>query len=175
MIFLRITIILIFCVVVSSSVLPQKSSIDPRLLPIVSEFFFMKNGNMLIEDGLIVKIGPLKEPSWVGLCEYGIFANTVTISDREYDKNEPLQLHSTVMHELGHAVLNRGHYPPETLADVTSFKYLMLYLKIKAGGTVPSHREDFCPISIMYPYSFSDYCYLKHFQEYMEELFDKKF
>ena len=153
----------------------KEGTIDPRLLPIVSEFFYLKNGSMEIDRSLTVKIGKLEKPEWIGLCEYGLFGNTVTISEKEFNENTEFQLHSTIFHELGHGVLDRGHYPPESLSDVTSFKYLMLYLKIKVGVTVPSHMPDGCPVSVMYPYSFSDYCYLKHFQEYAEELFDKKF
>lgn len=162
-----------FVIPMCSYVLPQSSDIDPRLMPIVQEFFFMKNGRMGVDESLSVRVGDLQNPNWVGLCKISVFGPEVVISTKEYDKNMPMQLHSTVLHELSHCVLGRGHYPPETFEDIRGWKSFLLYLKIKAGVKVESHMKDGCPVSIMYPYSFSDYCYVKNFSYYMDELFER--
>jgi hypothetical protein len=144
----------------------RKDDIDPRLTPIVQEFFFMKNGQMGVEDGLKVRVDDLKNPSWLGVCYYRIFDREIIISKRELETKTPLQIHSTVFHEIFHCSLGLGHYPPTELGDIRGWDSLLLYLKIKSGVFVHSHLPDGCPVSIMYPYDFSDECYAKHFEEY---------
>lgn len=166
------TLILALCLFIPTR--KSGEGIDPELMHIVQEFFFMKNGKMGIDSKISISIGKLKDPNWVGVCYYNIFGPEIVMSDMYWNHSTYLQNHSSLFHELSHCILRRGHYPPEELADVTSWKALKLYLKIKTGGKVESHMKDGCPVSIMWPYSFSDECYSKHFEEYMLELFDKE-
>jgi hypothetical protein len=153
---------------------PTNNKIDTRLLPIVSEFFYLKDGSMVIPSGLSVVVGHFDNPNTMGICRVGLFGAEITISEDFMKVGTEVQLHNTVFHESFHCILNRGHYPPESFSDVRGWKTLVLYFKVLRGEKVPSLRDDHCPISIMYPYDFSDYCYMKHYREYMEESFDKK-
>ena len=154
--------------------LPTDNRIDHRLLPIVSEFYYMKTGKIVDDYSITVHIGKLEDPHWVGVCRQGIFGTEITIGEEFYNNNSYLQVHSTVFHELGHCVLGKGHNPPVGWQDVRSIKTLMQYIDVLRGRPVEEFMKDGCPISIMYYAQFSDYCYMKHYVEYMEELFGKK-
>lgn len=163
----------IICVLFLFCALPADDRIDPSLLPTVSEFFFFKDGKIVENYPVTAHLGHLENPIWMGMCRVGIFGVEITISEDYWKKESYLQMHSTVFHELGHGILGRGHYPPTTWADVRSFRDFALYLNHLRGIETSAFMSDGCPVSIMYWASFSDYCYLKHFEEYIDELFKK--
>lgn len=170
---MKIAIQPIICLFLMFFLLPTNNKIDARLLPIVSEFFYLKDGSMIIPTDLSVIVGHFDNPKTMGVCRVGFFGAEITISEDFMNAGSSLQLQSTVTHELAHCVLSRGHYPPESFSDVRDLKTLLLYFKILRGGYVPTLMSDYCPVSIMYPYNFSDYCFLKHYEEYIRELFGK--
>lgn len=163
----------IICFLFLFCAFPTGEKIDNRILPIVSEFFFLRDGKIVDNYPVTVVVGHLENPKWMGMCRVGIFGPEVTISEDFFKSESYLQTHSTTFHELGHCVLGRGHYPPTSWSDVRSIRTFMMYINHLRGKEIEVFMKDGCPASIMYWANFSDYCYLRHFEEYIDELFRK--
>jgi hypothetical protein len=86
----------------------------------------------------------------VGLCPDGGVGRNIKIKKMYYWMASPITRKALIFHELGHCVLHKKHN-----------KELM---------------KDECPKSLMYPEmsGLTEKCLNKHWEEYEEELFQKK-
>lgn len=112
------------------------------------------------------------EGNTVGLCTYtDVFGHTRVEFDRKawnnYSKMERLEL---AYHEFSHALCNLPHsweggiYPEASKSGIKS-----------SGLAEDGYYDDFCPVSIMHPYTIEDSCLKKHWGEYIKDLRDRCF
>lgn len=83
-----------------------------------------------------------------------------------------MEKYELIFHELGHCVLYRGHTESKNFEGFFGWIEKILFeigIFEKKG-----YLKDTCPASIMHPYVLENYCFTKHFDYYMEELFSHK-
>lgn len=120
--------------------------VDPEFLPYVR--LFEEQGRLVVDD-IIMEFGDPTDGDGsktnVGVCKIGFTKTPRVIIDPEFWENASnTQREIIVLHELGHCVLERGH---------------------------DYDKLDGCPMSVMYPYLLSNYCYKSFKKAYLDELF----
>jgi hypothetical protein len=110
-----------------------------------------------------IGFGDLKD-GVVGVCK--LMSKKITI-DRKYwfriSENSKMEI---FLHEVGHCILKRYHTNPKG----SYWHDLPLSMGfIKNTG----YLKDGCPTSIMHPYVLDWYCFYKHRNYYIEELFNR--
>ncbi len=110
--------------------------VDPELTPYVEKFFSegQKRGIILERENLVVIIydGLEKDENVWGLSTKEGKQRVILI-DKDYfefnrDNGNPLRNESIIFHELGHAILGRGHCTGgDSIMDITSCFYTYCY------------------------------------------------
>lgn len=147
--------------------------IDSRFEPYIAEFIHESDGKITRKDFKNFTMGIRTYPngeSVVGTCHYGV--NEVDISDRYWRSSTSMsQRLELIFHELGHCILKRGH--TETKHNGTFLAWLER-VAFKLGiFTKKKGLPDGCPASFMHPYVLGERCINKHFDYYMDELFER--
>lgn len=151
----------------------KHKGIDPELQSYVEEFKLMSQGRVTDDDLKRFSMGfrdYSKGSSIAGTCHYGV--NEVDISRKWWNSwQTPSERLELVFHELGHCILKRGH----TVKPVhDGFLAWIERIGFKLGlFTEKGYIYDGCPASFMHPYTLYDRCINKHFNYYIEELFNR--
>ena len=109
----------------------------------------------------------------IGTCyPWGPFA-FITINEGWWYSNfNELKREQVIFHELGHCLLYKNHITP-TIDKSFSAWWERLMFKMGIFEEKKGWLKDFCPSSYMYPYILSKECIEKHYDYYMDELFDR--
>jgi hypothetical protein len=114
-----------------------------------------------------IRFGDLEEPT-VGLCASMpvLGYSVITIDRKGWENKTELEKMELMYHELGHCVCKIGH------------SWDFGYYQKTGYGTRSNRRddgffEDWCPLSIMYPYTIEDECLKKHWEKYIEDLYNR--
>lgn len=147
--------------------------IHEEFKPYIQEFIYVSQGKIDEWDfrGFSMGFRDYKGGSVVGTCHPTVYE--VDISKSWWDNTTShLERYELVFHELGHCVLNRGHTQKPTkdgfLAWLERLGFTLGIFQEK--GRLP----DGCPASFMHPYTLGEKCISKHFNYYLEELFNRQ-
>ncbi len=94
---------------------PQvNTQVDSRLQPYFREFENLGQRfgyNFDLDDlGITGVIEHIQEQGVAGTCQYGSHIAHVTVDEQYWQNSSYFMKEMVVFHELGHCVLNRGHY-----------------------------------------------------------------
>lgn len=151
---------------------------DPQIKAIVNEFMDLsKRNNIKFKNNVSIGFTKINDGNVIGTCSYRMTFREIDI-DIEYWKTATwISKTALVYHELAHCYCNRDHdfgdgtlYPDDSLAYLFQswFKKSTFNLYRPEG-----YFEDNCPMSIMYPKIIDDYCFRVHYNEYVEEMFNR--
>ena len=139
--------------------------INEEMKPYVDEFVFMSQGKVTQKDVEKLTTGffePPKDSTTVGVCNYLTYE--ISIKESFWRNAGHLDRMEVMLHELGHCVKRRQHtsvkdsFWHDLLFDLGFFK-------------TQENLRDGCPSSIMHPYILGWYCFNKHYNYYIDELF----
>ena len=142
---------------------PKVVGIDPQAKSYVDNWLSLSNtyGFKITEE---IKVGVIKinDGNVIGRCYRSPVLRQVILDQSFWTQNGPIEKAALIYHELAHCYCNENHGWGKT----------GLYTK---DGTNDSHGFfwDECPKSLMYPYVVGEECYLRHYAEYMDEMFKK--
>lgn len=147
---------------------PEYHGVDPKALPYVNEFLSLAKERGLKFDNLVtVGFKLLNRDRVVGICNYASNFREIDLDSKYWETLSSMEKTVLVYHELGHCYCDRDH-------DFGKDK--------KYGDTKHSRREDGekegyyqddCPLSLMHPVVIDDECFMAHYGEYVQELFDR--
>jgi hypothetical protein len=162
---LLILLILFFCNSCAVSLLKKHKGIDPAFEPYISEIIENSQGSLTRKslENLTMGFEVMEDPE-IGQCNK--FTLEIGIAKTYWAGATEESRLSTVMHEIGHCILNKYH---------TDVKHEFWHdLPMDLGFIDTSGRlYDFCPASIMHPYDISWYCFVRHKKYYMDEFFGR--
>ena len=100
------------------------------------------------------------------------WAKEIEIDINHWENSTPLEKEQLIFHELGHCMLFRlhTHTKSENKWEDKIERFLVKLGIIKRKG----YLEDGCPASYMHPYTLPESCIVKHYNYYIDELFDYK-
>src|ERR1700688_2894845 len=142
---------------------PRYREIDPQIQPYVDEWFSLaKQYKIEFKRSVSIGITSINEGKVVGLTNFGFGFVEGDIDYLYWNTVSPLSKKALVFHEFGHAYCNRIHgYGDKGKYDDSEI----------IGSDRTGYYQDSCPISIMHPFIIEDYCFTRHYQEYLDELF----
>lgn len=154
-------ILLIGC----ADVKKKYKTIDPTFNPYIKEVIYMSKGAVTENDFKKFTIGfEDLDGSTVGICRST--SREIGIDRKYWHKASEESKIEVFLHEVGHCILNRYHTNPKD----SYFHDIPINMGfIKNTG----YLKDSCPSSIMHPYSLNWYCFAKHRNYYIEELFSR--
>lgn len=176
------TIILIFNITISTFdmvTFTPKFTEDPKnqeISDIIKEYHTLAQSHgILFKNTVSIGIANIDKSVAIGTCFYGPNFREITI-DRDFFHSAPyLEKKSLVFHELTHCYCDRSHdFDEGTRYPDASLGYMfesMFYTKThnKHDGYLP----DLCPKSIMRPQIVKEYCFQKHHDWYIKEMFNR--
>lgn len=142
--------------------------------PYIQDFKYMIEGSRyeykLKTNKIVFTTFPKdKNGKWntIGKC-YGMFQdNTIIYIDKEYWKYaSPTSKAFTIYHELGHCICNNFHTEVST-GFIGFFEDIVFKLGL---AEKKGYLWDGCPASLMHPSEFDEFCMLKHYMYYIDEL-----
>lgn len=141
------------------------TSIDEEMRPYVDEFVMMSGGTVTQQDVKNLTTGfyePNEDSNAIGLCNYLTYE--ISIKGSYWKAAGHLDRMEIMFHELGHCIKSRQH----TAAKDSFWHDLLFDLGL---FTQQENLRDGCPASLMHPYVVGWFCFNKHYNYYIDELF----
>lgn len=141
------------------------TGIDEEIKPYVDEYVFVSQGKVEKKDLKNLTMGffePAKDSNTIGICNYLTYE--ISIKQSFWKTAGHLDRMEIVFHELGHCVKRRQH----TSTKGSFWHDLMFDLGL---FNAQENLRDGCPSSIMHPVVIGWYCFNKHYNYYLDELF----
>jgi len=151
---------------------------DPQIKAIVDEFMDLSKRNKVkFNSKVSVGFTKINDGNVIGTCSYRMTFREIDL-DIDFWKNATfIQKTSLLYHELAHCYCDRDHdFGDGTLYPDDSFKYILQSWFQKSTFNIyrpEGYYEDGCPTSIMYPKLIEDYCFRVHYNEYVNEMFNR--
>ena len=141
---------------------PKFEGVDPEIKPYVDEWFGLAFlYGLKFNNKVSIGFDNIKKTNVIAQCEYGFGFREITVDSTYWKNMNPIDRAVTVEHELSHCYCNEGH------------QYGKEHRKYNNDGINPPEAffDDFCPKSLMYPYSIDQGCIYRHFSEYVDDMF----
>ncbi|MCX9024619.1 MAG: putative metallopeptidase [Candidatus Methanoperedens sp.] len=147
---------------------PKYHDVDKQIQPIYNEYIELSIlKHITFKHKVNVGFGKLDEPT-VGMCVYTSTFREITIDPDWWKYATETSRTALIFHELTHCYCGRSHdyggmTPYPEAKDIDS----------NFAAQRSEFWDDACPTSIMYPKVVFDYCMRLHYNEYIEEMFDR--
>ena len=162
----------------------EKNITNPEVRVIVDEFKKL-SAQKDIRFTKTVTIGFTKiyRKTVIGLCHYGTDFREIDLDSTYWKNSTWMSKISLLYHELSHCYCKRDHDfgNGEKYVEPANFDVRKI-----VNPTKPFYSGDFCPVelaagfledgcakSIMYPVLISDNCFIKHYDYYVKEMFNR--
>ena len=151
---------------------------DPQIGSIYKEFMDLsKRNNITFKNDVSIGFTKIDEGDVIGTCSYRVTFREIDLDKEFWNRASWFSKTSLLFHELAHCYCNRDHdFGEGTLYPDDSLEYLLqnLFKKTTFNFYKPEgYFEDGCPVSLMYPKLISDDCLRYHYNEYVEEMFNR--
>jgi hypothetical protein len=158
------------------NVSPEFTDIDPKAWNYVQEYKKLaKIQGIEFKNNVNIGFKKINQGTVIGLTTYGHGFREIAIDEYFWSTSTLLQKEGLLLHELNHAYCTRSHdyakgkeYPKteeERRRQAKSWT--------KPGEAIPGYYTNGCPLSLMYPTILDDYCMMIHYNDYVEELFER--
>lgn len=159
---------------------PEHSTeiVDPQIKSIYDEFMDLsKRNNINFKHKVSIGFTKIDEDAVIGTCSYRMSFREIDLDKDFWSRATWFSRTSLLYHELAHCYCNRDHdFGDGTLYPDDSLKYLLqtLFKKTTFNLYRPAgYFEDGCPLSLMHPTIINDDCLRYHYNEYIEEMFNR--
>jgi len=166
------------CTVAIDPVFPKYSGVDPEFQYLLNEYLYLADQRGIhFKNTVTVGFEDINQGQVIGECYYGLYFREIYIDKEFWKESTATTRMAEAFHELSHCYCGREHdygdgkkYKPasdDIVKDTGSFHGFELDF---------SHEgrfDDMCPLSIMYPRIVPDYCMVRHYSYYTNEMFDR--
>lgn len=151
----------------STRLTPKYKDVDPGLEPYTLNYIKLaKDHKITFYNKVTMGFNDLPYPI-IGRCYYGIGFREVDIDKNFWKNASEITRMALIDHELTHCYCERSH-------DFAKDKeYEDPNKAWKIGKPTEGFFPDGCPLSLMYPQITDDGCTMFHYQEYMDEMFQR--
>lgn len=142
---------------------PHYTGVDLAAAPLVNEWLKLaKEHDIKFDNEVSIGFTKIPENRTVGLTSYGLGGFREIDIDLPYWEASTLTARKILLfHELTHAYCDREH----DFNDGEEYE--------KGEDQKKGLYKDGCPLSIMYPFIISDSCFMGHYDEYINEMFNR--
>lgn len=156
------------CTINGNKICPEYRGVNPQVAPIVDQWLLLaKEHGLKFNKTITVGFKNIKEHGVVGLSNYGIGFREINLDMKYWNNSTSISRTILLYHELTHSYCNRGH-------DYGNGKK---YKDAKEITEDPKKDDGFfqdeCPLTIMFPVVLDDSCFMSHYQEYIDEMFNR--
>lgn len=151
---------------------------EPNLKIIVDEYFNLSSRNNIhFTKNVSIGFSKIDKKSVIGQCAFGRNWREVELDTEYWKRSTWISKIALVYHELTHCYCGRGHdfgngeeYPDQSIKSIIDRILIRQpFSPLKPTG----YLDDSCPKSIMHPIILDDYCFEKHYEYYVKEMFDR--
>lgn len=155
---------------------PEYQGVDPRAQYAVDEFIAIaKIKGIEFTKPVTIGFNLINKDDVIGVCTYGGYFREIDLDIDFWNHRSKLSRLALVFHELTHCYCSRGHDFGEGKAyseKLTETWRIAMRTRSTKKGT-PGYWDDGCATTIMHPILANDDCLKEHYQEYIEEMFDR--
>ncbi len=156
---------------------PEHIGVDPKVQSIVDEYFWLGTQNHLtFNHKVTIGFKNINHGDVIGVCTSTWFWREIDLDTNFWAHSSATSHMALLFHELTHCYCGRNHdyadgkdYPNTVDARI---KQAFEWIRDK-NGPIPGYLADGCPASFMYPEILDDQCTLKHYNDYVQEMFDR--
>jgi hypothetical protein len=150
----------------STRLTPRYKGVDPGLIEYSADYIRLAKERGIKFDTIVTMgFNDLPYPV-IGRCYYSLGFREIDI-DRNFWKNaSEITRMALVLHESSHCYCGRPH-------DYGAGKEYPEAAKLSSMNKVEGFFPDGCPLSLMFPEIVDDGCVMYHYQDYIEELFQR--
>lgn len=147
---------------------PEYTGVDHDIAPYVNEWLELaKMDGLKFHNTVTIGFKDINQGNVIGICYYGMSFREIDIDRGYWRISSSMSKMALVYHELSHCYCDRDH-------DYGAGK---LYGDGMEATKDPNKRDGFfgdgCPKSLMFPVAAGDYCTLMHYQDYINEMFER--
>lgn len=144
---------------------PEYKEVDPAVQPYVADYLRLaKEHGLSFDHTVTVGFKDINEGDAVGLTNYGVFFREIDIDKEYWSRSTRTSRIVLVWHELTHSYCGRDH-------DFNGVEYGDSE-EVKKNKPKPEMMfDDGCPRSIMFPSVIPDACFIDHYLELVDEMF----
>lgn len=147
---------------------PEYPGVDPKVALYVDEWLSLaKERGLLFDNVVTVGFKDINRGDVIGMCNYGMGFREVDLDNKFWRESTEISKRALVDHELTHCYCYRGH----------DFGNGQEYEDAERDIKDPSKKDGFfidrCPTSLMFPYIVEDRCFLAHYPDYINEVFNR--
>jgi hypothetical protein len=147
---------------------PEYKGVDPQIAPYVDEWLYLAHGHGLKFDRIVtVGFKDINQGNIVGLTTYGYGFREIDIDVKFWQSSTSLSKAALLFHELGHAYCHRDHDYGNGIEYGDPDKAR------KDPNKEDGFYEDACPTSLLFPEVVEDDCFEKHYENYVNEIFNR--
>ena len=149
-------------------IFPKHNGVDPFVAPMADEWLNLaKQHGLKFKHNVAIGFENIDRGNAIGVTEYGLGFREIGLDPIYWQYSSTVSRMELMYHELSHAYCNREH-------DYAKDKP---YKEQNVFENRYQHKDGFfsddCPTSIMYPTTIDDICFLSHYSQYVEEMFDR--
>lgn len=166
----------ISCAGLKNKKVPEYTGIDHKVKTLVDKFLSLSaEKDIVFENKVTIGFKKIDYKRVIGVCNYGSFFREIDLDISFWNRSTYISKQALLFHEMAHCYCGRDHdyedgkqYPDdEANRLIISIRYAFMF------KTSPGFYEDGCPLSIMYPVLVDDDCMTIHYNQYIEEMFQR--
>lgn len=155
---------------------PEYPGVDSHVKELVDEYLSLSRQNHIRFDKKVtVGFKSIKQGTVIGYCTYGGYFREIDLDVNYWNDSTSISRMSLVYHELAHCYCGRNHdfgpnlnYPENSLDKLRKAMQWTF-----EHGPLPGYFKDGCPTSLMFPVAVDDWCVVRHYSEYIVEMFER--
>jgi hypothetical protein len=155
---------------------PEHVGVDPHVQSLVDEYVWLSKQNHIeFDQQVTIGFKEIDQGAVVGECTVAPTFREIDL-DITYWNNTTNTTHLAVLfHELTHCYCLRMHdYGKDLPYPESSADRVKVALEWRLhGGPRPGYWDDGCPASLMHPSVVDDDCVKAHYDQYVQEMFDR--
>lgn len=146
----------------NTRLIPEYDGVDPKIAPFANEYQELaKQRGLFFDRKITIGFKNINKGAIIGETNYSYFFREIDIDFYYWEYATPMSKMTLIFHELSHGYCERDH-------DWDAGKNYE-DKDIETGGFF----EDSCAKSIMFPQIITDECFQTHYQEYVDEMFQR--
>jgi hypothetical protein len=158
----------------SSRIVAKYKGIDGEFANFNNEYRYLaKTHGILLDNQINIGFSEIDQKRFnlktgrvIGMCIYGATFREIEIDKEYWDNASETTRMVLIYHELTHCACGRDHdYNRKPYGDGTENK--------RDPKNINGYFKDGCPRSVMFPFILEDSCTLSHYDQYIDEMFDR--
>ena len=168
--YLFLLIVLTRCTIeINRSMVPEYKGVDPKATAYVDGWLSIaKDRGIKFDKSVSVGFKSIGEKTVIGQCRLGVGFREISIDRSYWKRSGEIEKILVLYHELSHCYCGRDHDYAKDKPYGEDVEKIKEKSELKDG-----FFKDTCPVSIMFPEMIDRRCFISHYTDYLNEMFDR--